>query len=126
MNIDEMEGAELDRLAFDLGLAPDDGVDRRVLYIKHEGAFTGEKMNRFEGWTPSTDIAQAVEMADRNDYELKIVRCCSGSYEVTAILHDEEGYLVGLASFIGESFALTLTRACCKAAQMRKEGIQET
>jgi len=131
MNIDDMEGAELDRLCFDLGLAPDwvSGVGGLLgkKYLERMD-YSEDRYSISKSWSPSTNIAQAVEMAEEHcpyfyvesieSVNRSHCRQFSGfKYSISVACTEYQGY----EHVEGYSYALTLTRACCKAVLARKE-----
>jgi len=113
MSIDELSGSDLDRLAFDLGLGPENMDWNKTLKCFN---FYGREYL----WHPSTNIAQAVEMA-RRFHAYDIYYCpqeAKGVFSPCEACVEYSG--VYSRVFAGaDTEAEALTRACCKAAQAR-------
>ena len=137
--IQNAEGAELDRLCFDLGLAPDGAYNDPERW--HSGGIylLGRLRSEATQWHPSTNIAQAVEMAERFADSLDVVQVDIDIYSrrklpsppwasvIKVCLENDNppGICKNMPVWadpeksLGDTLALALTRACCLAALAR-------
>jgi len=110
MNIDKLEGAELDRLAYDLGLAPDDCGEPET--FEDNDLYLGDGSL----WRPSTDLQQAVKMVKEFEASYRLEWGGQFYEEAHAVVYEK----VRTFAFASTE-ALALTRACVRAKMAQSE-----
>ena len=111
--IDKLSGAELNRLAYELGLAPEGSYPSPAghmwVWLPDDGCFE-----------PAQDTDQALAMAKRHHS-----RIMTNYWDEWESPHhaavDGTLNIRNKTASCGSTMAIALTRACCKAAVLRKE-----